>query len=507
MDNPRSSGVLLHITSLPGQYGIGTLGKEAYEFVDLLKTGGQQFWQVLSFHPVSARAGYLPGSAVSVFAGNPLLINLEMIEAEDWMMDDILTGLPTNSETDFVDFGEIVAFKMPFLRKAFENFIQNAGEDVKNYFNYFCKDQKFWLDDYALYVSLSVHYDDFNWLKWDEDVKNRRAKAMKTWKTRLHSEIQFQKFLQFIFLKQWFALKKYANKKGIRLICDLPFYANMMGSDTWAHPEIFRLDKKSSQPTHVAGIDCHHLTRRAEKWGNPLYRWFEGKKLRENTVKWWTDRIKNVLNFVDVIKLNHFIGFQSEWSIPVDEKIPEKGKWMKGPGIKLFDQLKTKISPLVLIADDWKARNSRSEAMREELDIPGTKVLQLGFDSDVSNPFLPHNFTHPKWVLYTSTEETPTANGWFYNADMNDDMRNQIMNYMGTDDWDGFNWHFIQLALGSTARLTIFPVQDILGLGNESRMNTPGKSGRNWIWKLKPGQLTPRVMQKLKKKCQLYGRV
>ncbi|MCK4836854.1 MAG: 4-alpha-glucanotransferase [Candidatus Aminicenantes bacterium] len=507
MDIPRSSGTLLHITSLPGQYGIGTLGKEAYEFVDLLKVGGLKYWQVLPFHPVSAHFDFSPYSPVSVFAGNPLLINLEMIDKEDWMMDDILSGLPKNSEKDFVDFREIVSFKMPFLRKAFENFIQHAGEDVKNYFNYFCQDQKFWLDDYALFISLSVHYDDFNWLKWDQDISTRKFKALKVWRARLHSEIEFQKFLQFVFLKQWFALKKYANNKGIKIIGDLPFYVNLDGSDAWAHPGIFQLDRKTLQPSHVSGIETDYITKAAQKWGNPLYKWFEGKKLKENTLKWWVNRFKNLLNFVDIIKLNHFIGFESEWSIPAKEKVPEKGKWIKGPGIKFFTHLKDKINHLTLIADDWKYRNPQSEKMRDDLNIPGTKVLQLAFDSDPGNTFLPHNFKHSNCILYTSSEDNNTANGWFYHAEMDDEKRNHIMSHMGTNNWDEFHWHFIKLALGSIARLTLLPVHDILGLGEETRINTPGKPRGNWIWKLIPGQLTPKILLKLKKKCQLYGRV
>jgi 4-alpha-glucanotransferase len=506
MNIPRSSGVILPITSLPGQYGIGTLGNEAYEFVDLLGVGAQKYWHILPFNPVSSRFDYSPYSPVSIFAGNPLMINLEIIDKEEWMMDDILSGLPQNKEKNTINFGEVIATKMPFLRKAFENFIKYAAEDAKNYFNYFCQDQKYWLDDYALFASLAVHYGNFNWMNWDPDIVTRKAKVLKKWCEKLNSEIEFQKFLQFIFLKQWFALKKYANNKGIKIIGETPFYVNLYSSDVWSHPDIFLLDKKNLVPVQVSGIPVNHRNLRAQKWGNPLYKWFEGKKLNERTLKWWVDRFSNHLQFVDMIKLNHFIGFESSWAIPFNEKSAEKGKWIKGPGIKFFNKLFEKIKDLSLIADDWMYDSSQAEKLRDELNIPGIKVLQYAFGTNKENHSLPHNFVNSRVVVFTSTMDSHTANGWFYGPEMDDDKRKDIMNYLGTDNWDEFHWKLIQLASGSIACLTLFPVQDILGFEDESRLNLPGKSKGNWTWKLEPGKLTTNVMLKLKKICTLYDR-
>jgi len=506
MDISRSSGVILPITSLPGQYGVGTLGKEAYEFVDLLSAGGQRYWQVLPFNPVSPRFDHSPYSTVSSFAGNPLMINLEIIEKEEWMMDDILSGLPINKETNFIDFREIVSFKMPFLRKAFENFIKYAAEDAKNYFNYFCKDQKYWLDDYAIFAALAVHFDNFNWMKWEPDISTRKPKALKIWREKLHSEIEFQKFLQFVFLKQWFALKKYANNKGIKIISEIPFYINLYSSDVWSNQDIFQLDKKSLYPVQVSGVPTNQSNSRAQKWGNPLYKWFEGKKLRESTMKWWLDRFSNQKYFVDLIKLNHFAGFESSWAIPFGEKSAEKGKWVKGPGKKIFQRLFDKFKDLSLIADNLTYFSNPAEKIRGEFNIPRVNVLQYAFGPEKADQLLPHQLVDSKVVAYSSTLDSDTANGWFYGPEMDDDKRNDIMNYLGADNWDNFNWKFIRLAAGSIACLTMFPVQDILGYGNEGRLCIPDKSKGNWTWKLLPGKLTPNIMLKLKKICTLYGR-
>jgi 4-alpha-glucanotransferase len=507
MNISRSSGVILPITSLPGRYGIGTLGKEAFEFIDLLGVAGQRYWQVPPVNPVSSRFDYSPYSAVSSFAGNPLLINLEIIEKEEWMMDDILSGLPLNNKKDHIDFREIISFKMPFLRKAFENFIKYSAEDVKNYFNYFCKDQKYWLDDYAFFASLAVHFDNFNWMKWDPEIAVRKPKALKVWREKLSSEIEFQKFIQFVFLKQWFALKKYASNKGIKLISEIPFHVNLYSSDVWSNQDIFELDKKTLYPVRVSGIPKNQSGSRAKKWGDPLYRWFEGKKLRESTMKWWLDRISNRLYFVDLIKLNHFVGFESSWGIPFAEKSADKGKWINGPGKKFFQRLFDKFKDLSLIADNLIFNSKAAEKIRGDYNIPCVHVLQYGFGPEKVDQLLPHHFVDSKVVLYSSSLDSSTTNGWFYGSEMDDDKRNDIMNYLGADSWDDFHWKFIRLAASSIACLTLFPVQDILGLGNESRLCVPTKPKGNWTWKLVPENLTPNIMLKLKKISTLYDRL
>lgn len=507
MNTERSSGLLMHITSLPGKYGIGTLGKEAYEFVDLLQVGGQRYWQVLPINPVSPKFSCSPYVPFSAFAGNPLFINVEMIDREEWMKDDILSGLPIKSNDNRIDFDEIISVKMPYLRKAFENFMKFSKEDAKNYFNYFCQDQQSWLDDYALFASLSIHFNDFNWKNWDDDIAWMKPKSKKLWMKELHSEIEFQKFLQFVFLRQWFGLKKYANGKGIRLIGSLPFYTEFGGCETWCHPEIFQLDRKTRLPKQVSGVPADGSGRKAEKWGNALYRWFDGKKIHASTSNWWTKRIRHALNFFDVITLCHFRGFVSCWTIPTHEVNLENGKWENGPGKIFFKDLMEKFEHFPFIADTIRYNFVESERMRNELNIPGTKVLQYAFDSNKDNESLPYNYKDPNWLVYTGTAEDNTINGWFWGDEMDDDARNAVMNYIGADKWDEFHWQFITLALGSIANIAMFPVQDVLGMDEENRMNSLNSVKHKWNWKLVPEKLTPNTMLKLKNKCEIFGRI
>jgi len=506
MTIPRSSGLFLHITSLPGKFGIGTLGNEAYEFVDLLEAGGQKYWQILPLNPVSSHFGFSPYSSSSTFAGNPLFINLEMVDKEEWMRDDILSGLPVSEKDDFVNFNKVLSFKMPFLRKAFENFQQFGNKDVKNYFNYFCQDQKNWLDDYALFIAISIYHDTYNWAKWDKEIVLRKPKAVKILNDKLQAEIIFQKFLQFIFLKQWFALKKYANKKGIKIIGDIPFYVNFDSCDTWSNPEIFHLEKKTYLPTKVAGVPPDYFSKTGQRWGNPIYRWFEGKKIKEATFQWWLKRIRHINNFVDVIRLDHFRGFESYWSIPAKEKTAQNGKWVKGPGALFFKMLEKQLKNLVLIAEDLGEITPEVEKLRDDLSLPGMKILQFAFDFNKKNSYLPHNYKHSDCVLYPGTHDNNTINGWFNSLDANENTRNYIVDYLDLTNWVEFHWQIIKLGLSTIADLTIFPVQDLLGYGEEYRMNTPGTIQGNWRWKLAPGKLTSDIMQRLRKLVELYGR-
>ena len=470
MNTARGSGLILHITSLPGKYGIGTLGKEAYDFVDLLSEGGQKYWQILPFNPVSAHFGFSPYSAISAFAGNPLLINLEMVDKEEWMQDDILSGFPLEENSDLVNFSKVLALKMPFLRKAFENFQQHGDKDVKNYFNYFCQDQKSWLDDYALFEAISLSNNTYNWSKWEKDILQKKPKAIKGITEKYRAEITFQKFLQFVFLKQWFALKKYANKKGIKIIGDLPFYINYDSCDAWSNPEIFYLDKKSFLPTKVAGVPPDYFSKTGQRWGNPIYKWLEGKKLRDSTFRWWLKRFKHLNNFVDAIRLDHFRGFESFWSIPATDKTAQNGKWVKGPGVSFFKMLAKQLKDLKLIAEDLGEITPEVEKLRDDVNLPGMKILQFAFDFNKKNPYLPHNFKNSNCVVYSGTHDNNTINGWFNALDENESTRNYIVDYLELDNWDEFHWKIIRLGLSSIADLAIFPVQDLLGFGEEYRI-------------------------------------
>ncbi len=502
----RSTGLLLHITSLPGKYGIGTLGKEAYDFVDLLKEGGQKYWQILPVSPVSPVLNYCPYSSISSFAGNPIFINLEILQQKGWLRDDILSTLHVEFNNNFIDFTKVFSQKMKLLTISFENFKRYSDKGVRKSFNGFCKDHKHWLNDYALFSAISIYNNNYNWLNWDKEICFRNPKAIKKWEEKLKGEIEFQKFLQFIFFDQWKELKKYANENGVRIIGDLPIYVSFDSADTWSNPNIFQLDKSTCKPIVVSGVPPDYFSKTGQMWGNPLYDWFENGDLKRETLTWWVKRFKHILDIVDIVRIDHFRGFESYWSIPAKEKNAVKGEWMKGPGIKFFKGLKDKLGDLPLIAEDLGNITCEVEQLRDDLNLPGMKILQFAFDFDKKNQYLPHNFRTTNCVVYTGTHDNNTTNGWFYGSEIDENTREYIIEYLGADNRDEFHWKLIRIAMSSIADLTILPVQDILGYGEEFRMNNPASSVNNWIWKLTPERFNKHVIIKLKKMCQLYNR-
>ncbi|MCP4147049.1 MAG: 4-alpha-glucanotransferase [bacterium] len=509
----RSSGLLMHITSLPGEHGIGTMGKEAYEFVDLMVQGGQKYWQILPTGPVSSTFSYSPYSSTSSFAGNYLFINIPMLQKESWMRHDIISKLPAEENNDFVDFDNVVAYKLPLLKNASANFFKYADEDVKEEFRKFCKSSKHWLDDYTLFIALANHYGSCYWLEWkDKKVRMRSADAIKKWTKTLEEQISFQKFIQFIFFKQWTALKKYANSHGVEIIGDIPIYVNLDSADSWACPEIFHLDPKTLRPLEVAGVPPDYFSKTGQLWGNPLYQWFENKKLKKETLGWWERRFKHSLQLFDIIRIDHFRGFESYWAVPAKAKTAIDGKWKKGPGVELFNYIKDKLGsksnePLPLIAEDLGVITPKVEKLRDGLGLPGMKILQFAFDSGHKNEYLPHNYTNPNCIVFTGTHDNNTTNGWFYENEIDEKTRKYVLKYLRVKHRDEFHWQLINLALSSIAALSIFPVQDILGYAGQFRMNVPGKVGNNWTWKLTSGRLTSDLMHELKEHCQLYGRL
>jgi len=507
----RNSGLLMHITSLPGKYGIGTMGKEAFEFVDLLVEGGQKYWQILPTGPVSSAFGYSPYSAVSTFAGNFLFINLEMLQKEEWMRNYIMSKLPQEYYNDFVDFERIISFKLPLLRSAAINFFKYGEAEAKEEFSRFCEKSNHWLEDYALFMAVAEHYNNYNWITWEENIRFRKPDAKKLWSEKLKSEKDFHKFVQFIFFKQWFSLKKYANERGIQVIGDIPIYVTFDSAETWSTPEIFQLDKKTGRPVKVAGVPPDYFSKTGQRWGNPLYLWHEGNgNLKKETVDWWKTRFIHMRQLFDVIRLDHFKGFESYWAIPGEEETAVNGQWEKGPGIAFFKELKERsgnqLANLPLIAEDLGVITPRVEKLRDDLGLPGMKILQFAFDFNNKNSYLPHNYKTTNCIVYTGTHDNNTTNGWFYENEIDEKTRNYVMEYLRINHRHEFHWQFINLALSSTADLAIFPVQDVLGYAGRFRMNTPGKIRNNWAWKLTPGKLTPGIMQRLKKMCVLYNR-
>jgi 4-alpha-glucanotransferase len=506
----RGSGLLMHISSLPGNHGIGTLGREAYEFIDLLVEGGQKYWQILPMGPVSATFGYSPYSSFSSFACNYLLINLEMVQKEDWMRNYIMSDFPQETHNDFVEFEKIESFKLPLLKKAADNFFKYADKETKNQFKQFCETSRDWLEDYALFMSLGEHYNSFNWLTWDEKIRFRQSEAIGKWQKTLKIEMDFFKFSQFIFFKQWENLKNYAQEQGIKIIGDLPIYVILDSVDAWSNPEIFQLEKRSLKPRKVAGVPPDYFSKTGQRWGNPIYQWYENGTLKKETMDWWEDRIKYMLQVFDMIRLDHFRGFESYWAIPEEEDTAVKGQWEKGPGLSFFESLKErlgeKISQLPLITEDLGIITPPVEKLRDDLGLPGMKVLQFAFDMKKKNAYLPNNYTTTNCVVYTGTHDNNTTNGWFYENEIDERVRSYILRYLRINHKDEFHWQLINLALSSIAKLSIFPVQDILGYAGKFRMNTPGRTSGNWRWKLTPGRLTPKVMNNLKERCILYNR-
>lgn len=505
MNIKRSSGLLMHITSLPGKHGIGTMGAEARHFIDLLKEGGQKYWQVLPFGPVSSTFGYSPYSALSSFAGNFFFINLNMMQKEDWMRNYIMSDLPEDGYADFVDFNRIASFKIPLLQRAAQNFFKYAQGKDREEFDRFCETEASWLDDYSLFVPIAEHYNNYNWLAWDEDIRLRKPAAIKKFTKELTDQIDYNKFVQFIFYKQWDDLKAYANQKGIKIIGDIPIYVNFDSAEAWANPEIFQLDPHTYKPVKVAGVPPDYFSPTGQRWGNPLYVWWDNGKLKKETVSWWIRRFKHVFTHFDITRLDHFRGFEAYWAVPASEVTAINGSWEKGPGVEFFKILKKELSDMPIFAEDLGVITPQVEKLRDKFKFPGMKILQFAFDFNNKNPYLPHNFQNPSCIVYTGTHDNSTTNGWFY-EESDERTRLYVMDYLKLNHRDEFHWQLINLALSSIAQLSIIPIQDILGYAGRFRMNTPGRIDNNWRWKLTPERLSPEIMHKLKKLCIMYNR-
>jgi len=505
MDIKRSSGVLLHITSLPGNYGIGTLGDEAFKFARQLKKAGQAYWQVLPFGPVSPVFEYSPYASKSTFAGNLILISLDNLKKKWFELDIQPFDL---KEDDFVNFDEVVKHKVPVLKHAAELFFRTSKEEEIKDYDIFCEESKSWLDDYALFSALADYFKTDYWLEWEKPIALRSSEAMEEWRLKLKSEIDFHKFTQYLFFIQWFELKEYCNSLGIKLIGDIPIYITFEGADAWAHPEIFEFDKKSNKPISVSGVPPDYFSETGQRWGNPLYKWKDdNNELNKETMNWWVDRIKHLNRLVDLIRIDHFRALETFWSIPAKEPTAIKGKWVKGPGLAFFKSLKKKLGDLPLIAEDLGEITPEVEKLREDVNLPGMKILQFAFDFTNNNYYLPHNYTNRNVIVYTGTHDNNTTNGWFYGSDIDDNRRQYILDYMDSTNFSDFHWQFIKLAYSSVANLVIIPAQDVLGYGSEFRMNRPGTVGDNWRWKLKHNSFTDELMAKLENIADMYGRI
>jgi 4-alpha-glucanotransferase len=507
MNLPRASGILLHPTSLPGRFGIGELGSEAYSFVDFLVSTGQHLWQILPLHPTGR--GNSPYQSFSVFAGNPLLISLEKLVEDRLLEPADLNNAPLFSD-HIVDYSAVRKFKNQVLTKSFEIFKSKAvTNDLKN-FEYFCEQNILWLEDYSLFMALMEAHDFATWNTWDEDIRKRQPMSIKHWSKKLNDEIMYHKYQQYQFFKQWTELKKYCNNHGIRLIGDIPIFVDLDSAEVWAHSDMFYLDD-SGIPTVVAGVPPDYFCSTGQLWGNPLYRW---DMMARDGYIWWIERFRALRSLVDVIRLDHFRGYEKYWEIPYSDIDAVNGRWVPGPGTSLFDEVQKVLGSLPIIAEDLGVITPDVETMREQLGFPGMKVLQFAFGNDpMADDYKPHNYPH-NCVVYTGTHDNNTTIGWFRDVDSDtatkskdeiEKERELALSYLGTSG-NSINWGFIRLALASVADTAIIPLQDILGLGSEARMNRPGIKTGNWSWRFTSDMLTDEIKNKLANMTALYQR-
>ena len=497
MPFPRSSGILLHPTSFPSRFGIGDLGLEAYRFIDFLKESHQQYWQVLPLGPTAY--GNSPYMCYSAMAGNPLLISPEKLRDEGLLTEEDFANLPGFPE-EKVDFKDVVPVKIGLLKKAYEHFRANATPILQKEFEGFCDSKAYWLDNYALFMALKDANENANWHTWPSELVKRDPQAMEQVQERLNGEISYYKFVQFEFFRQWSELKSYANMRGIDIIGDIPIYVAHDSADVWAHPNIFCLDEQTGAAAQMAGVPPDYFSATGQLWGNPVYNWEE---LQKQDFKWWVQRFEAMLDYVDIIRIDHFRGFEAYWAVPQGEETAMNGKWVEAPGDAFFEVIRQKLGKLPVLAEDLGVITPGVEALRDKYEFPGMKILQFAFSADAANPFLPFNYPRNA-VVYTGTHDNDTTLGWFDTA--SDQEKQNLLLYLGSISPDGIHWDLIRLALSSIANQAIIPLQDILGLGNQARMNFPSIPEGNWEWRYQTAALTQELGDRLKVLTELNGR-
>ncbi len=495
MISERSSGILLHPTSLPGKYGIGTLGKEAFHFIDFLAKSKQKFWQILPLGPTGFADS--PYQCFSSAAGNPLLIDLEILIREGLLDKKEVARLDTFDDGP-VDFGRVINTKYPLLKKAMQAFRELAPKEHKKDFSEFTINNKKWLEDYSLFMSLKEHFKQKPWYQWEKPLKMREKTALKPYYSLLSENIEFHKFIQYLFFRQWLAVKDYAHQKNILIIGDIPLYVALDSVDAWANTDLFQFDIERN-PVVVGGVPPDYFSVTGQLWGNPLYRW---DMLQKNHYRWWIERIQSNLVLYDIIRIDHFRGFAAYWAVPYGEKTAINGKWIPCPGKQLFEQIRKELGEIPIIAEDLGVITDDVVELRDSFGLPGMKILQFAFDSGEVNDYIPYNFTK-NCIVYTGTHDNDTIKGWFQKAKKED--RQYVLEYMNSTEKEICR-DFLRLAWSSVANTAIVPMQDLLELGNEARMNLPGTTINNWMWRAKSGDFSSGLAQQLAKLTVLYGR-
>jgi 4-alpha-glucanotransferase len=504
---PRACGILLHPTSLPGRYGVGDMGAEAYRFVDFLAAAGQGLWQVLPLGPTGY--GNSPYQCFSAFAGNTLLISPDLLVEQGLLAPEEVNDVPTFADGR-VEYGEAIEFKERLLRKTFENFARANPAGVRGEFEKFKESSSAWLDDYALYRSLKRERGEVAWTDWEEPLIRRDSAALEEARARLRGEIEHVKFKQFLFFDQWTQLREYCHDKGIQIIGDIPIFVAHDSADVWAEPHLFKLDERG-RPRFVAGVPPDYFSRTGQLWGNPIYDW---ERMQADGFKWWIARARAMLSLVDIIRIDHFRGFAAYWEIPGGDQTAERGSWVFAPGRDLFNAIKAELGTLPIIAEDLGFITPDVIELRDEFDFPGMRIFQFAFSSDATNKDLPHNYVR-NTVVYTGTHDNDTAVGWFRSepggassvrsAEQIERERRFCLDYLDSHGGE-INWDFIRAVFASAGDTALVPLQDALGLGSEARMNTPATMSGNWSWRFTDGALNEELSKRLRHLAELYGR-
>ncbi|MEG4288433.1 4-alpha-glucanotransferase [Microcoleus sp. C2C3] len=494
---PRSSGILLHPTSFPSRFGMGDMGIEAYRFIDFLVESDQQYWQVLPLGPTGY--GNSPYSCYSAMAGNPLLINPELLRDDQLLGDEDFANLP-EFPLDYVDFERAIALKVPLLKKACENFKAKASPMQQKEFSGFCESKENWLEDYALFMALKDHFGGVSWNNWEPEIARREPESLEKWRQQLNAEIYYYKYVQFEFFSQWTELKRYANLRDIKIIGDIPIYVAHDSADVWSHREIFCLDEASGEPALMAGVPPDYFSSTGQLWGNPVYNW---EKLQASNFEWWVERFEAIFAYVDVTRIDHFRGFDAYWAVERGQETAMYGEWIKAPGTALLDLINQKFGDLPIIAEDLGVITPEVVALRDRYEFPGMKILQFAFGAGPGDPFLPFNYDR-NCVVYTGTHDNDTTVGWF--NQLSNYERDEVLRYLGCIDPQGIHWSLIRMGWMSIANMAIVPFQDLLGLDTDARMNFPGKPEGNWGWRYRPEALNREVGDRLKTMTYISGR-
>lgn len=497
----RSSGILLHITSLPSAYGIGDLGSEAYKFADLLAEAGQRYWQILPLNPTEIGSGNSPYSSHSAFAGNPLLISPERL-VEDGLLDkkDLRAG--GGFDKAKVDYPRVADYKVKLLRQAYDNYKDGKSSKLQGEFIRFQEAHKSWLTDFTHYVAFKQYYDRNPWTEWPEKVKTRQVHAMEALTAELAGEIEREAFLQFLFYRQWEALKAYCTSKEVTFIGDMPFYVSHDSADVWSHPHLFKLDR-ASMPTAVSGVPPDYFSETGQLWGTPVFDW---AALEKQDFDWWLQRIAHNLELFGLLRLDHFRAFSAYWEVAAVEETAINGKWVKTPGTELLTAVKKKFPAMPIIAEDLGEIDQPVRDLMAAFDLPGMRVLLFAFGEDLPHSlYAPHHHVQNA-IVYTGTHDNSTVRAW-YEHDASREDKKRLSDYSAQRlSKENVSGVMARLAYMSVAQLVVLPIQDVLGLGKEAIMNKPSTANGNWQWRLQPGQFTRTVAHKLKQEVELYGR-